>query len=517
MTYGKEISASSEYTGLQNWYYDEKLHGTDDGIIKDGTNSNSVDFFGYLPYVCAGYNETQLAHEIKVNQRVADIVKGCGTYGHPYNITTEGQMMIISEYLSTGMARKDWRVTITSNQRAFCTGQNDSTYDVTYQFNGSQWKQVRNIGTQGASVWEEVSDAEPLENEVILQYMLNAYYDIVGTKQNDGTYQMSLTNFGGFGSNDTWPFRGVLTSTNESGTKLVLEGATTGNGLIPYSYGSVVKNLTVSYEGTGKTLTYDGTKTSDYYQNACFGGVIGCVLGGDNIIDNVSITMVDSWLTVTGTKKHLIPVGGYVGSVCGGGVIFRGMGNGTSAKTGLTDTMLSGDAVSVDASAKKSMYVNPYVGRVLDGFAFNESGIVLDNTDKNYKINQLDTDNTGSISTTISTTGTTTTVKDAQGLLLLSAAVNSGAVSGGSSNAYSTQTNGGNKTAGTYKFQFGGKYGKVRKASYSHIGKTGTDGDENLAKSDDQSIPGTTNLPYLLSKYEMKTALRSAVHLQLLI
>lgn len=82
--------------------------------------------------------------------------------------------------------------------------------------------------------------------------------------------------------------------------------------------------------------------------------MIGCVLGGDNIIDNVSITMVDSWLTVTGTKKHLIPVGGYVGSVCGGGVIFRGMGNGTSAKTGLTDTMLSGDAVSVDASAKRA-------------------------------------------------------------------------------------------------------------------------------------------------------------------
>ena len=133
-----------------------------------------MDFSGYLPYVCAEYNETQLAHEIKVNQRVADIVKGCGTYGHPYNITTEGQMMIISEYLSTGMARKDWRVTITSNQNAFCTGKNDSTYDVTYQFNGSQWKQVRNIGTQDESVWEEVSDAEPLENEVILQYMLNA-------------------------------------------------------------------------------------------------------------------------------------------------------------------------------------------------------------------------------------------------------------------------------------------------------------------------------------------------------
>ena len=60
--------------------------------------------------------------------------------------------------------------------------------------------------------------------------------------------------------------------------------------------------------------------------------------------------------------------------------------------------MVKADGTADGKSASnggKYFYRNPYVGRVLDGFAFNESGIVLDNTDKNYKINQLDTDNTG--------------------------------------------------------------------------------------------------------------------------
>lgn len=47
--------------------------------------------------------------------------------------------------------------------------------------------------------------------------------------------------------------------------------------------------------------------------------------------------------------------------------------NNKNAKTGLTDAMIAENNVSVVANAYKSMYVNPYVGRVLDGFAFNES------------------------------------------------------------------------------------------------------------------------------------------------
>ena len=80
-----------------------------------------------------------LYHEIKVNQRVADIVNGCGTYGHPYKITSESEMTIISEYLATGKARKDWRVTITKNQTEFCE---NSARDISYQYNGTSWDPV---------------------------------------------------------------------------------------------------------------------------------------------------------------------------------------------------------------------------------------------------------------------------------------------------------------------------------------------------------------------------------------
>ena len=138
-------------------------------------------------------------------------------------------------------------------------------------------------------------------------YLLNAYYDIRGTvvqgntvtDTNEATQvadgednsasnpELILNNFKGFGTRDN-PFRGVITSTNN--TTLVLKGAETGNGLIPYSYGSVVKNLTILYRGSErKTLTYTDQDTVAYVPSAYFGGAIGCVLGGDNIIDNVTV------------------------------------------------------------------------------------------------------------------------------------------------------------------------------------------------------------------------------------
>lgn len=81
--------------------------------------------------------------------------------------------------------------------------------------------------------------------------------------------------------------------------------------------------------GKGKELSYDGTNSFVYYPSVSFGGVIGCVLGGDNIIDNVTVNIDAGWLTISGAKKHLIQVGGYVGSVSGGGVIFRNIPAGT--------------------------------------------------------------------------------------------------------------------------------------------------------------------------------------------
>ena len=54
-----------------------------------------------------------------------------------------------------------------------------------------------------------------------------------------------------------------------------------------------------------------------------------------------------------------------MGSVSGGGVIFRNIPAGTGLDTGKVEGITEGNAYA-------SMYVNPYVGRVLDGFAFYE-------------------------------------------------------------------------------------------------------------------------------------------------
>ena len=523
VTYGKEITETVEYNGLQLWYYDEINYGENSNRVH--TNADDLLNFSsnvYLPYVCEEYKYTgnNCNHEIKVNQRVADILNGCGTYSHPYKITSDREMTILSEYMATGTARTDWRVTITGDQSTYHVG--DETYtsseDKIYQFKNNEWVQVeRGEGDE----WNDVPDSAgakiTLTNDFMRQYLLNAYYDLQGTVITQGTqsmHQLKLTNFGGFGIS-TSPFRGVLTSTTN--VIIVLSGAGTSNGLIPYSYGSVVKNLTIQYKKTeddiGKTLTYTDTKdkTSPYYPDVCFGGVIGCVLGGDNIIDNVTVEIADQWLTLNGNKEHLIQVGGYVGSVCGGGVILRNM---TKTATGLSGKNIANEEIyAVEKDNDYSfMYVNPYVGRVLDGFVFYEKTVEdlengtstavdsLQNTDKNYYINSLNPTK-DSECVTVDSDGAVT-VNNATGMLVLSAIINSGAGSQGSSNAYSTEFNAVHESSVDGKiYNLGGKYGKVRNAAYSAIGKNPDATESQLSQADDQIVPGTGCLPYLISKY----------------
>ena len=334
VTYGKEISNSTEYKDLQKWYYDIATYNKDEGLVK--RENKETDFSTWLPYVYVSHNKNNHSHEIKVNQRVFDITEGCGTYGDPYVIKDAGEMEIISEYMRTNLPRTDWKITITDNQKTYCTSTNHSTF----RYNGEHWVNEKNNETRS--------------NSFMQRYIANAYYDLQGTNG-----EITLNDFKGFGTTDN-PFRGVLVSTK--GVELILTGANTGNGLIAYSYGSVVKNLTIRYKDEKKTLVYQ-TSSSVFYPTSCFGGAIGCILGGDNIIDGVNVTLANGWLTLSGANKHLLQVGGYVGSVCGGGVLFRNM----QGASGLTDAMISGGSV---AEAKtSSLYVNPYVGRVLDGYA----------------------------------------------------------------------------------------------------------------------------------------------------
>ena len=519
VTYGYEITKTTEFEGLQNWYYDESTYKLPEGLVYDNVNNKkNFDSSDYLRYVSTPYDASACMHEIKVNQRVVDITNGCGTYGHPYRITKESEMNILSDYMATGNPSKDWRVTITKNQTEVHTGAEKdytSDQDITYQYDGSTyWEQVEKTGTGVNEKWQVISGGVKLNKDFMRYYLLNAYYDIRGTvvqgntvtDTNEATQvadgednsasnpELILNNFKGFGTRDN-PFRGVITSTNN--TTLVLKGAETGNGLIPYSYGSVVKNLTILYRGSErKTLTYTDQDTVAYVPSAYFGGAIGCVLGGDNIIDNVTVGVADDWkITLDGNKSHLIQIGGYVGSIAGGGVIFRDMMDGT----GLTADWI--ESVS-DISSYTNLYVNPYVGRVLDGYAFYEKksaekNVVdsLNNTNKNYTINTLKEE------ACVSATDNSITVNNAQGLLVLSAIVNSGAASGGSSRAYSKTGDSDGKaiTAGTKNYAFGGKYGKVRNALYSAIGSRSDDATTSIME--DRKVPGADNLPYLIKAY----------------
>lgn len=519
VTYGYEITKTTEFEGLQNWYYDESTYKLPEGLVYDDLNNrDKFDSSSYLPYVSTKYNASECMHEIKVNQRVVDITTGCGTYGHPYRITKESEMNILSDYMATGNPSKDWRVTITTNQTKVHTGAEKdytSDQDITYQYDGSTyWEQVKKTETGVNEKWQVISGGVKLNKDFMRYYLLNAYYDIRGTVVQGNTVtdtkeatqvadgednsasnpELILNNFKGFGTRDN-PFRGVITSTNN--TTLVLKGAETGNGLIPYSYGSVVKNLTILYRGSErKTLTYTDQDTVAYVPSAYFGGAIGCVLGGDNIIDNVTVGVADDWkITLDGNKSHLIQIGGYVGSIAGGGVIFRDMMDGT----GLTADWI--ESVS-DISSYTNLYVNPYVGRVLDGYAFYEKKSAeknmvdsLNNTNKNYTINTLKE------GACVSATDNSITVNNAQGLLILSAIVNSGAASGGSSRAYSKtgDSDGQAIKAGTKNYAFGGKYGKVRNVLYSAIGNV--DNDAITSITEDRNVPGADNLPYLIKAY----------------
>lgn len=512
VTFGSEIDSKGEYSGKQLWYYDESTYGTPAGLVtvdNKEANADTPQFGGYLPYVKKGnVNENKVQyHEIKVNQRVPKLTTGCGTYGDPYAITKASELNTVAEYINTQNAIDGWEVTIAANQEELCQRRSSSE---------NTENEVTYIYKQANKTWERKTEdnttdsGDSLDDATMHRYLQSAYYSIepVDSEGNGSdTLVLDTTAFQGLG-NQSNPFRGVVVGNLRDGGLATIkinkpEGASALSGLIPYSYGSVVSNLNIEYSGTPVSIAYK-SKDASGVPGAFFGGVIGCIMGGDNIIDGMSVN-ADAGFSVAGAAgdngggAHLVPVGGYVGAVAGGGVIFRNSSRGDGA-------------LNPWHSAGTSLYDNPYVGRVIDGYAFSElaDGKSLDNTDRNYKVNNLDTSKTGCIKTDATqgryrgddanSSAITTTVSDSQGLLVLSAIISSGAA-GGSANtnttndAYGTYAGsraymGGNNAKGVY--QFGNKqYGKVRNASYTHVGRPASAADDFVnAKNDDMKSPG---------------------------
>lgn len=539
VTYGSEIDAENkEYSGKQLWYYDEATYGAVSGYVTvDGKKDGDVrPWFGdYLPYVYKGKatEDGVQYHEMKVNQRIPKLVEGCGTYGDPYAVKDAAEMNAIANYINNGVALDGWEVTIVADQSTLCTRRHDklTNNEVTYVYKQAKDTKIKwEKKIEGAST----DPTQTLSDETMHRYIQSAYYSIEPT--NDNKIALDAASFGGFG-NKANPFRGVIVGRiGASAPPATIEiKNNTGElrGLIPYSYGSVVRSLNINYVNDPvnekATIAYSA-KDADGVPTAFFGGVIGCILGGDNIIEGVVVNNPNNGsmtygFTVKG-GSHLVPIGGYVGAIAGGGVIFRKTGE--SWRGGTKNKKYK---PSKEDAAKYDQYDNPYVGRVIDGYAFSE-GCEVKNGNANYQINELTNKGTPCVTTTgtdnkylgTNAEAPVTTVENAQGLLVLSAIISSGAGAGAAHTNYSN--NGVYRGSKAYwgsnsqdpaicGYLFGNKeYGKVRNADYANVGKPASAaGDFEIAKNDDQKAPGKqgwhgpldhdddVNSPYLVAFY----------------
>ena len=440
----------------QVWYLD--TFGQQDGnvyVSKDGASETITDFTvdKYLPYIGAWENKDtdQTYHELDVNQMTVYMVEGCGTYGDPYHIksVTNGNDTIFTgaDQLTALMKILDGKGSGTAVcinpgilDTKFKNAQQEPDIhtrdtatekgDRVFIKSGAKWYAATSIESGGRIRYtKDTSSNTSYDNEQIVAYLRNAYYQI------DEDIELNMARFAGIGGSSTSSaFSGVIIGNKEKVPTITLTGTPkTGatGGLVRYSQGSVIKDLTVNINGV--TVT-DMSGTDKF-----FGGVIGYVIGGDNIIDNVAVNVEGSGLTIANDNAKLWPVGGYVGLVggadCekGGGVVFRNMASHPVLMS--VNTEKGSVAVNTEAADGNVYYYwNPYIGRVLDGFACSE-GTALNNTDKNYTIPTLDPAQKLSISAkngTDSVNGYTIydksqiTVDSAQDLWVLSAIINSG-------------------------------------------------------------------------------------------
>lgn len=481
VTYGVELTntgTTGRNPDKQYQYYDGDSYITDE----QGQNANEAyvkSRYGssnFIRYVYTQQNITESKYELDINQKTTGLLKGCGTYGDPYIIEDAHQLSSLAVYIqnpdSVSKFQAIFNSKVLENQTQTAEGyhlQNGATSnatgtDITYTWENKAWKS---------------ENGNAANTEKATSYLLNAYYKI------DKDITLSAESFGGLGTREN-PFSGVIVGASRN--IIVSLTGTNANkdsfgGLIAYSRGSVVKDLIVDYSQAKITMQADSIPGTS--KNPFFGGVVGYCMGGDTIIDHVSVKYDVNSVTFSGTYPQMIAAGGYVGLVggathvteetdyekTGGGVVFRNM-DGTSntfttacadaAAANKTVNMVKADGTADGKSASNGgnyFYRNPYVGRVLDGYACAE-GCTVNNTDKNYTIPTLIA-GTNDLQVSDASGSLNVTVTSAQGLWLLSAIVNSGAGAMDSDGSY-TDVN--NQVVDAYQ------YGKPRTASYEGIG-----------------------------------------------
>lgn len=488
VTYGKEVSDTIKNVDNDGNSRQNKYHGDwsrDDRYTSPDKNNATEEysFASYKPYVAKSYDTTQNYDEIDVNLERPYLIKGCGTYSDPY-ILDASTLAEVARVISTAAPTNGWEVNYNANasadkatvdaNSAFCKGNKHETY--TYDGTGNFVS-----GTKKVSV----------SKDNMIKYLCEAYYKI----DDDIVLGSSFAGLGG--TSNSYVFRGVIVGQKKSDGTYPTITNNSASPLIRFSSGSVVKDINIEYtkevtlsKNNNNKLNYSTGKT-EYY-----GGVMGVVFGGDNIIDNVKVTNPNiTFANNDNSKQHLITAGGYVGAIVYGGVIFRNMDN-VAQYSALT----TNNTEAVDENADTNLFINPYIGRVVNGFAIEEGRTFgkstnLNNGRKNYLITQFKSELSDEEKLNV-IAGTTNTIEvpNAQALFMLSVISQSGM-------GYTDK----------YKNTCGyGHYTFTRNADYSKVGTaalTSDDKDYKTALSDYQRLEKATSKEYekknsvMLKKY----------------
>lgn len=460
VAYGMEISGSKEYKDMQKMYFKSDSYTNPTG------EDAEYDFSGFLPYVAASYSEKNY-HEIKVNQTaLAELDTGCGTYNDPYIISQGKQLELLDKILSNNL------------------GDSEDGAVVNYQENSySAWCNEKN--SHKVLLWDAESSCFRSEDGTtsikladIQKTLASAYYMLA----NDVT--ITSADFVGIGKNV--PFKGAVFGNGHAITNETVQP------LIYQSTGAVIKDITVNvtanFKGKFSAAADSKYETDGNGTTAFYGGVIGIVNGGDNIIDNVSVEFTNAGTIdiKSGTNYGNKAVGGYIGVIRYGGVIFRNMDN--ASHSGITAGMNN------IFGSNALLYCNPIIGRVIDGFAVTETSafngaedrVTMKNGTKNYSIADISTAADKISFESNDTNSGTIKISNPQQLFILGCISMSGAGSADSS--------------GYSKFSYG-ENKMVRHALYSDIGT-----DDSEGKTSDHAVAKTdayvkNTVPYIIYKY----------------
>lgn len=470
VTYGKEVSDTKK-NRVDDVSRQNKYHGDwsrDDRYTSPVKNNatEKYSFAEYKPYVAISYNKAQNYDEIDVNLERPYLDKGCGTYSDPY-ILDASTLAEVARVINTAAPTNGWEVNYNANvsadkstvnaNSAFCKGTNHKTY--TYGGTGNF-----------------VSGNETVSKDNMIKYLCEAYYKI----NDDIVLGSSFAGLGG--TSNSYVFRGVIVGQKKSDGTYPTITNNSASPLIRFSSGSVVKDINIEYtkevtlsKNNNNKLNY-GTGKTEYY-----GGVMGVVFGGDNIIDNVKVTNPNIiFANNDNSKQHLITAGGYVGAIVYGGVIFRNMDN-VAKDSALT----TNNTEAVGEDVYTNLFINPYIGRVVNGFSIEEGTTFgkstnLNNGRKNYLITQFKSELSDDEKLNV-IAGTTNIIEvpNAQALFMLSIISQSGM-------GYTDR----NKNTCGY-----GHYTFTRNADYSKVGTatlTSDDKDYKTALSDYQRLERAT-------------------------